>query len=59
MPMNNSKNKSIEVELSPEGSNLYIFFGGIRAGIAMPPFEFYNSSRIINENKIFIRDISQ
>ncbi len=52
-------NKPIEIELSANGNNLYIFFGGISAGITMPPFEFYNSSRIIDENKIFIRDFYQ
>lgn len=52
-------NKPIEVELSTDGSSLYFFFGGIAAGIGMPPFEFYNSSKIIDENKIFIRDFSQ
>ena len=52
-------NKSVEVELSLKSSTLYIFFGGIASGIAMPPFEFYNSSKIIDENKIFIRDFSQ
>jgi hypothetical protein len=49
----------IERELSPDASNLYIFFGGIAAGITMPPFEFYNAAKIINENKIFIRDFGQ
>lgn len=52
-------NKPIEIELSERGKNLYIFFGGIAAGIAMPPFEFYNASKIIDEHKIFIRDFSQ
>jgi len=52
-------NQSIEIELSDNVSNLYIFFGGIAAGIAMPVFEFYNASKIIDENKIFIRDFSQ
>lgn len=51
--------KPIEIELSKNGENLYIFFGGIAAEIAMPPFEFYNSSKILDENKIFIRDFSQ
>jgi len=54
-----NKNEPVEIELSTNGTNLYIFFGGIAAGIAMPPFEFYNSSKIINENKIFIRDLAQ
>lgn len=52
-------NEPIEIELSTTGRNLYIFFGGIAAGIAMPPFEFYNSSKIIDENKIFVRDFDQ
>ncbi len=51
--------KAIEVNLSKNSTSLYIFFGGISAGIAMPPFEFYKSAKIINENKIFIRDFSQ
>jgi predicted esterase YcpF (UPF0227 family) len=49
----------IEVELSKNGKNLYIFFGGIAAGIAMPVFEFYNASKIIDDHKIFLRDFSQ
>lgn len=55
----NQMSEPIEVELSENGNNLYIFFGGIAAGIAMPIFEFYNASKIINESKIFIRDLSQ
>jgi predicted esterase YcpF (UPF0227 family) len=52
-------NNPIEIELSANGSNLYLFFGGIAAGIAIPPLEFYNSSKILDEHKIFIRDFSQ
>lgn len=52
-------NKPIELELSPTGNHLYIFYGGIAAGIAIPPFEFYSSSEILDENKIFIRDFNQ
>jgi len=51
--------KSVEIELSQNASNLYLFFGGISGAIGMPPFEFYNSAKIINENKIFLRDFSQ
>lgn len=57
--MEKESNKSLEFYLSETGSNLYIFFGGIANGIAMPPFEFFNSSKIIEEHKIFIRDLSQ
>ena len=52
-------NNPVEIELSSAGDDLYVFFGGIAAGIAMPVFEFYNASRIIKKNKIFIRDFSQ
>ncbi len=52
-------NEAIEVELSDQGKNLYVFFGGIAAGIVVPPFEFYSASRILDENKIFVRDFSQ
>ncbi len=50
---------SIEEILSPESPNLYFFFGGIASGIVMPPFEFYQSSKITNDSKIFFRDLSQ
>lgn len=52
-------NEAIEIDLSKSGENLYVFFGGIAAGIAMPVFEFYNSSEIIEHHKIFLRDFSQ
>ena len=52
-------NAPVEIELSEKGNNLYIFFGGIASGIAMPVFEFYNASKIIDAHKIFIRDFAQ
>lgn len=54
-----SEKAAIEISLSACGRNLYIFFGGMAAGIVVPPFEFYNSSKIIDENKIFVRDFAQ
>ena len=30
---------------------LFIIFGGIASGIAMPPFEFYQSSKILEANR--------
>ena len=54
-----NENNSVEIDFSSDSTNLYIFFGGISASIGMPPFEFYNSAKIINENKIFFRDFSQ
>ena len=49
----------VDIELSENGSSLYIFFGGIAARIAMPPFEFYKASQILDEHKMFIRDFHQ
>jgi pimeloyl-ACP methyl ester carboxylesterase len=46
-------------ELIPGSTKLYFLFGGLAAEMAMPPFEFYSSARIIAENKIFLRDVSQ
>ena len=57
--MESCVNHPIETKLSDKGSNLYIFFGGIAAGIAMPPFEFYKAAEILDEHKIFIRDFKQ
>lgn len=53
------KEAAIREELTPGSKKLYFMFGGIAAGLAMPPFEFYSSAKIIEENKIFLRDFSQ
>lgn len=47
--------EAVQIERSDSGE-LYIFFGGLASGIAMPPFEFFNASRIFDANKIFLRD---
>lgn len=49
-------NEAFQVENSESGE-LYIFFGGLASGIAMPPFEFFNASRILDANRIFLRDL--
>ena len=54
-----SKLAALLEESSPGSQKLYLIFGGIMSGIGMPPFEFYNSAKIIDENKIFFRDPSQ
>ncbi|WP_226702105.1 alpha/beta fold hydrolase [Microbulbifer elongatus] len=54
-----SERKSFDLELVPDSDSLYIFFGGISAGISMPPFEFYNASKILTHNKVFFRDFRQ
>jgi len=53
------KPSSVQKEYFPDSDKLYLIFGGIAAGIAMPPFEFYQSAKILNENKIFFRDFNQ
>lgn len=49
----------VEFDGAPDSRTLYIFFGGMAAGIAMPPFEFYRAARIVGENKLFLRDFAQ
>lgn len=53
------KEAAIREELIPGSKKLYFIFGGVAAELAMPPFEFYTSAKIIEENKIFFRDFSQ
>jgi len=50
---------SVLAELVPASRSLYLVFGGIAAGIGMPPFEFYRSSAILGESRVFFRDLSQ
>ena len=52
-------NSSVEKLLVAGSQKLYVIFGGIAAGLNMPPFEFYNAAQIINENKLFVRDFHQ
>ncbi len=54
-----NKINALEFDYHQNSKALYIFMGGIAAGIAVPPFEFYRSASILDENKIFIRDLSQ
>jgi pimeloyl-ACP methyl ester carboxylesterase len=46
-------------ETVPGSRKLILAFGGIKGALGMPTFEFYQSSSIINENRIFFRDFSQ
>ena len=50
---------AIDVDLAPASSSLYFFFGGISGNLAMPPFEFYKASGVLDCKKVFIRDLSQ
>lgn len=48
-----------ELHQVPGASTLYIFFGGMAAGIAIPPFEFYQAARILDAHRLFLRDFTQ
>ena len=42
-----------------ESERLYIFFGGIVGGLGMPPFEFFESSGLLGQSRVFLRDFAQ
>jgi hypothetical protein len=46
-------------EIVPASRKLILAFGGIKGALGMPTFEFYQSSSIINESRVFFRDFSQ
>lgn len=48
-----------DIDLKSGSDDLYIFFGGLAGGLAMPPFEFYSAASILDHNKIFVRDLGQ
>ena len=50
--------KGILTDLN-DHSNLLVSFGGIRQGLGIPVFEFYNSISDINCDKIYFRDFNQ
>lgn len=50
---------SVRVELVPSSPDLYVFFGGLAAGMAMPPFEFFRAAQVLDANRIFVRDTQQ
>ncbi|MDX9873855.1 MAG: alpha/beta fold hydrolase [Spongiibacteraceae bacterium] len=51
--------QSVEIEYVEGGRRLFVFFGGLAAGVSIPPFEFYRAAQIVNEHRIFIRDFAQ
>jgi pimeloyl-ACP methyl ester carboxylesterase len=50
---------AIEIQTVPGGTELFVFFGGIASGIGIPPFEFHKASGILNQHRIFVRDLRQ
>ncbi len=49
----------VAVDLSHNNSSLLIAFGGIAGALGVPPFEFFNLSKDLNINKIYMRDHQQ
>lgn len=47
------------VELSSREKTLIIAFGGIAGALGIPPFEFFNLTKSLDVNKIYLRDFSQ
>lgn len=50
---------AVEWERVPGATTLYVFFGGMAAGIVIPPFEFYRAASILDQHKLFLRDFGQ
>ncbi|QSE96644.1 alpha/beta fold hydrolase [Fulvivirga lutea] len=55
---NNNDHSPIYTELAGK-SNLLVSFGGIRQGLGIPVFEFFNSLNKLDCDKVFIRDFNQ
>lgn len=49
----------VKTDLVHGSNKLFFIFGGIAAGIGMPPFEFAKASNILSETRVFIRDLRQ
>jgi hypothetical protein len=52
-------NLSVIIDLSYKDRPLLIAFGGRLGALVMPPFEFFNLTKKMDINKIYLRDISQ
>ncbi len=52
-------NEAIKIELVEGSSQIYFIFGGIAAGMGMPPYEFSKASNILSDSRVFIRDLRQ
>ncbi len=57
--MRRLREDSIATELVPGSTSLYFFFGGIHGAIGMPPYEFYRAARVLDANRVFVRDLAQ
>lgn len=59
MPVEGLYRSPVRVEIVPGSRKLYLAFGGMQGALGMPPFEFYRSSKILDESRIFFRDLTQ
>ena len=50
---------SVIEELVPNSRTLFLIFGGRKGAMGMPTFEFYKSTSILSESRVFFRDLSQ
>ena len=55
----NDPETSVAIDISYQDRPLLIAFGGIAGAMGIPPFEFFNLTRDLDVNKIYIRDLSQ
>ncbi len=55
----NDHETSVAIDISYQDRPLLIAFGGIAGAMGIPPFEFFNLTRDLDINKIYIRDLSQ
>lgn len=49
----------VKHEIVPDSHRLYVIFGGIKGGLGVPAFEFYESSKLLVSSRIFVRDHAQ
>ena len=49
----------VAADFRPPGNELLVAFGGISAGLGMPPFEFFRIATTIPTKRLFVRDLQQ
>lgn len=52
-------NLSVIIDLPYPGRPVLIAFGGMVGALGIPPFEFFNLTKNLNVNKIYLRDLNQ
>lgn len=59
IPSFTEDNAPVLEEIHPGSKRLILAFGGIKGALGMPTFEFYQSANLLQDSKIFFRDLSQ